>query len=207
MRLAGITAGVLLMAAGQALAQGAPTASEAQRLLQGAADPGDFADLTANGLTILKHRPSGLICLFGPESRGNSLHASPEGLICETASASEIDTLDAFRMAKASEADVQEAMGRAMGPFKGAQPASGFTDSRSDRPSAPPHVSRRFFAASGGGEQLFVRVAYSQVGDWFVLQRVISTVDSAKAADLDGERRLLAAIGQVMDRQAQGSGR
>jgi hypothetical protein len=41
------------------------------------------------------------------------------------------------------------------------------------------------------------------VGGWFVLQRVISTPDSAQFADADGERRLLAAIGQVMDRQAQ----
>ncbi|MGZ3276710.1 MAG: hypothetical protein ACXU82_01400 [Caulobacteraceae bacterium] len=206
MKLAAITAGVLLAAAANpARAQVASAASEAQRLLQGAANPGDFADLTANGLTSLKHKPSGLVCLFGPESRGNSLRASPGGLICETASASEIDTLDAFHMAKASEDDVQEAVGRAMGPFKGAQPASGFADLKSDRPSAPPHVSRRFFAASGGGEQLFVRVAYSQVGDWFVLQRVISTVSSAQAADADGERRLLAVIGQVMDRQAQGA--
>jgi hypothetical protein len=203
MRLAAITAGVLLAAAtGPVRAADAPPASEGQRLLQGAADPGDFTDLTAGGLTSLKHKPSGLICLFGPESRGNNLHASPGGLICETASATEIDTLDAFHMPKASPADIEEAVGRAMGPFKGAQAVGGFTDARSDRPSAPPHTSRRFAAATGTGEQLFVRIAYSQVGDWFVLQRVVSTVASAQAADLDGERRLLAAIGQVMDRQA-----
>jgi hypothetical protein len=200
MRLAGITAGVLLAAAG-AHAQSAP-AAEVQRLLQGAANPGDFADLSFGGLISLKHKPSGLICQFGPGPEGNNLHASPEGVICETSSPTEIDTLEAFHMAQASEADVQEAVQRALGQFGGGQPVSGFTDARSDRPDAPPHVSQRFAAATRSGEQLFVRVAYSQVGGWFVLQRVISTPGSARLADADGERRLLATIGQVMDRQA-----
>lgn len=207
MRLAAITAGVLLAAAGRAGAQGAPAASEAQRLLQGAANPGDFADLSSAGLTSLKHKPSGLVCPFGSDPHGNSLHASPKGVICETASASEIDTLEAFHIPQASETDVQEAVGRAMGPFNGAQPVSGFTDSQSDRPKAPPHVSRRYVAATRNGEQLFVRIAYAQVGGWFVLQRVVSTPAAAKLADADGERRLLAAIGQVMDGQAKGGGR
>ncbi len=201
MKPAAIVAGAMLGAmAGQAWAQG--PVSEAQRLIQGAPNPGDFADLTAGGLTVLKHRPSGLVCTFGPEPRGNSLLASPEGVICETSSPSEIDTLEAFHMAHASAADVEEAMGRTMGPFRGAQPVSGFPDSPSDRPAAPPHVSRRFAAMTRDGEQLFVRVAYSQVGEWFVLQRVIAAPGAAQAADADGERRLLAAIGQVMDRQA-----
>jgi hypothetical protein len=52
-----------------------------------------------------------------------------------------------------------------------------------------------------------VRVAYSQVGGWFVLQRVISTPGAAKLADADGERRLLTVIGQVMDAQGPGEGR
>jgi hypothetical protein len=84
---------------------------------------------------------------------------------------------------------------------------NGFADSPSDRPNAPPHVSRRYVAATATGDRLFVRVAYSQVGAWFVLQRVVSTAASAQSADFDGERRLLLAIGQLMDRQAQGGGR
>lgn len=208
MRLAAITAGVLLAAAvaGRAGAQDAPAASEAQRLLRGAADPGDFADLSSAGLISLKHKPSGLICQFGPDPKGDSLRASPEGVICETAGASEIDTLEAFHTLPSTDADVQDAIGRALGPFNGARPVGGFADSRSDRPNAPPHVSLRYAAATRNGEPLFVRIAYSQVGGWFVLQRVISTPDAARLADADGERRLLAAIGQVMDRQAQGAG-
>lgn len=209
MRLAAITAGMLLAAAaGQALAQDAPAApSEAQRLLQGAANADDFADLSSGGLISLKHKPSGLICQFGADPGGNTLHASPAGVICQTASDSEIDTLEAFHAGPASEAEVEGAVNRALGPFGGGQPVSGFADTRSDRPNAPPHVSRRYVSATRGGDRLFVRVAYSQVGGWFILQRVVSTPDSAQLADSDGERRLLAAIGQVMDRQAQGAGR
>src|SRR5690242_8132543 len=110
MRLAAITAGVLLAAtAGRAGPLGARAVPEAHRLLQGAANPGDFADLSSAGLTSLKHKPGGLVCPFGPDPQGNSLHASPEGVICETASASEIDTLEAFHIPQASETDVQEA--------------------------------------------------------------------------------------------------
>ncbi len=208
MRLWAITAGMLLAAAvGHARAQDAPAVSEARRLMQGAANPEDFADVSSAGLINLKHKPSGLVCPFGPDPRGNTLKASPEGLICETATASEIDMLEAFHTAQSSDADLQDAVGRALGQFRGAQPVSGFTDSKSDRPNAPPHVSQRFVATTPNGERLFVRVAYSQVGDWFVLQRVISTPGAGQLADADGERRLLAAIGQVMDRQAQGSGR
>jgi hypothetical protein len=207
MRLAAITAVVLLAASAHAArAQGAPAASEAQRLLKSAPNPGDFADLSAGGLIRLKHKPSGLVCQFGSDPQGNSLKASPAGVICETASASEIDTLYAFHIPQASQADVQEALGRAMGQFRGAQPVTGFTDARSDRPDVPPHVSRRYVAALPNGEQLFVRVAYAQAGGWFVLQRVITTPAAAQLADGDGERRLLAVIGQVMDRQAQGGG-
>jgi len=210
MRLAAITAGVLLAAAtGLARAQDAPApaASEAQRLLQGAADPADFADLSSGGLISLKHKPSGLICPFGADPRGNSLRASPEGVICETSSVSEIDTLEAFHTIAASDADLEDAVARALGQFGGGQPVSGFADSPSDRPGAPPHVSRRFAVATRTGDRLFVRVAYAQVGGWFVLQRVVSTPDTARFADADGERRLLLAIGQVMDREAQGGGR
>lgn len=211
MRLAAITAGVLLAAAAaQARAQDAPAAPavpEAQRLLQGAGNPDDFADLSSGGLISLKHKPSGLICPFNADPRGNKLRASPEGVICETSSVSEIDTLEAFHAAPSSEADLQDAVARALGQFGGGQPVSGFTDTPSDRPNAPPHVSRRYVAATRNGDRLFVRIAYSQVGGWFVLQRVISTPDSAQFADADGERRFLAAIGQVMDRQAQGGGR
>ncbi|HEY4029085.1 MAG TPA: hypothetical protein VGM25_01970 [Caulobacteraceae bacterium] len=208
MRLAAISAIVLLAAGSQAEAQtpaqAAPAASEAQRLLQGAPNPRDFANLSSGGLTSLKHKPSGLICQFGPDPQGNSLKVSPEGVICETSSATEIDTLEAFHIPHASASDIQEAMGRAMGQFGGAQPVSGFTDSQSDRAGAPPHVSRRFVAALPSGQQLFVRIAYSQVGDWFVLQRVITTPADAKLADGDAERRLLAVIGQVMDGQGKG---
>ena len=207
MHKAAIMAVVLLAAAaGQGRAQVAPGVSEARRLLQGAANPDDFADLSSGGLISLKHKPSGLVCPFGPDPLGNSLHASPEGLICEMGGASEIDTLYAFHIPKASDTDVQEAVGRAMGPFRGAQPVSGFADAQSERPNAPSHVSRRFVAAAQNG-QVFVRIAYSQVGDWFVLQRVLSTPGSAQLADSDAERRLVAAIGQVMDRQAPGAGR
>jgi len=208
MRRAAITAGVLLAAAaGQVRAQAGPGASEAQRLLQGAADPADFADVSSLGLITLKHKPSGLVCQFGPDPQGNSLKASPAGVICQTAGASEIDTLEAFHITPSSDADVQEAVGRALGQFGGGQPLTGFADARSDRANAPPHVSRRFAAATRDGQQLFVRVAYSQVGGWFVLQRVISTPSAAQLADADGERRLLTAIGQVMDAQGQGRGR
>jgi len=209
MRLAAITAGVLLAAAAVgARAQTAPAAaSEARRLLQGAADPGDFDNLSAGGFISLKHRPSGLVCLFGPDPQGNSLKASPEGVICETASASEIDMLEAFHTTPASEGDVEDGVGRALGQFRNAQPVGGFSDSKADRPGAPPHVSRRYAASTPNGERLFIRVAYAQVGGWFVLQRVITTPGSAQLADLDGERRLLAVIGQLMDRQAQGGGR
>jgi hypothetical protein len=113
----------------------------------------------------------------------------------------ELDTIEAFRMPKATEADVQDAISRVMGPFRDGQPVSGFTDTPSDRPGAPAHVSRRFVAATRNGDQVFVRIAYSQVGGWFVLQRVISTPGAARLADSDGERRLLAEIGQVMDGQ------
>jgi len=211
MKLAGITAVVVLLAAaasGHARAQGAaPATSEAQRLLQGASDPGDFTDTSAAGLISLKHKPSGLVCPFGPDPQGNSLRASPEGVICQMASASEIDTLEAFHTTPASDGDLQDAVGRALGQFNGAQPVSGFTDSKSDRPNAPPHVSQRYVAATANGERLFVRVAYAQVGGWFVLQRVVSTAAGAQSADFDGERRILLAIGQMMDRQAQGAGR
>ena len=210
MRLAAITVGVLLAPAlgvAQARAQAAPAASEAQRLLQGAADPGDFTDLSSGGLIALKHRPSGLVCQFGPDPQGNSLRASPAGVICQTAGASEIDTMEAFHTAPSSEADVEEAVARALGQFGGGQPVGGFTDAKSDRPNAPAHVSRRYAATTGDGQQLFVRVAYSQVAGWFVLQRVISTPGAARLADGDGERRLLTAIGQVMDAQGQGGGR
>ncbi len=127
-------------------------------------------------------------------------------MICNTQGETEIDTLEAFHAAPTSEEELQGALGRAMGQFSGAQPVSGFTDTPSDRPKAPPHTSRRFVAATRNGDQLFVRVAYAQVGEWFVLQRVISTTASAKLADADGERRLLAAIGQVMDRPGAGRG-
>jgi hypothetical protein len=208
MRLAAITAGVLLAAAtGQAGAQAPAAASEAQRLLQGAANPDDFADLSSAGLIALKHRPSGLVCQFGADPQGNTLHASPAGVICETASDTEIDTLEAFHATPASETEVQGAVDRALGQFRGGQPVSGFTDAQSDRPGAPPHVSLRYAAATRNGDRLFVRIAYSEVGGWFVLQRVISTPGSAQLADADGERRFLAVIGQVMDRQAQGGGR
>lgn len=204
MKLAAITAGVLLAAvAGEVRAQGAPAASEAQRLLQGAADPGDFADLSSAGLTALKHKPSGLVCQFGPDPKGNSLRASPAGVICETAGPTEIDTLEAFHITPSSDADVEEAVGRALGQFGGGRPVSGFADAKSDRPDAPPHVSRRYAVATGNGEQLFVRLAYSQVGGWFVLQRVIATPGSAQLADGDGERRFLAVIGQVLDAQGK----
>jgi hypothetical protein len=206
MKLAAILAGVLLAAAaGQARAQAPPPASEAQRLLvQGASNPDDFADLSSGGLISLKHKPSGLVCPFNADPRGNILHASPLGVICETSSVSEIDTIEAFHSTPASAAEVEEAVARALGQFGGGQPVSGFSDAKSDRPDVPPHVARRSVAATRNGDRLFVRVAYSQVGGWFVLQRVISTPDSAQLADADGERRLLAAIGQVMDRQAQG---
>ena len=187
MRLAAITASVLLAAASQAGAQDAPPAPEAQRLLQGAADPGDLADLSAGGLISLRHKPS--------------------GLICETASDSEIDTLEAFRVTPASEEELEGAVNRALGQFRGGQAVSGFNDASSDRPNAPKHVSRRYVAVTRGGDRLFVRIAYSQVGEWFVLQRVISTPGAGQLADADGERRLLVAIGQVMDREAQGAGR
>jgi len=207
MRRAAITAGVLLAAAVGARAQGAPAASEAQRLLQGAANRADFADLSSAGLIALKHKPSGLICQFGPDPQGNSLRASPAGVICQTAGATEIDTLEAFHITPSSEADVEEAVGRALGQFGGGQPVGGFADAKSDRPNAPPHLSRRYAAATRDGQQLFVRVAYSQVGGWFVLQRVISTPGAARLADADGERRLLTAIGQVMDAQGPGEAR
>ena len=203
MRLVAIMAGVLLAAAAdRAGAQTSPAAAEVQRLLQGAANPGDFADVTAGGLISLKHKPSGLICPFGSDPQGNSLRASAEGVICQTGGASEIDTLEAFHATPTSDEELKGALDRAMGQFGGARPVSGFTDSKSDRPNAPPHVSQRFVAATRDGQQLFIRVAYSQVGDWFVLQRVISTPAAAQLADADGERRMLAAIGQVMDRQA-----
>jgi len=202
MKPAAITAGVLLAAFGhQAQAQPAQPVSEAQRLLQGAADPGDFTDTSVAGFISLKHKPSGLVCPFGSDPQGNSLHASPEGVICETQSPSEIDTLEAFHIPHATDADVRDALGRAMGPFGGAQPVNGFSDVQSDRPGAPQHVSKRFVAATRQGDQLFVRVAYAQVGDWFVLQRVLTTNAGAKLADADGERRMLAVIGQVMDGQ------
>lgn len=208
MKRAAITAGVLLAAAaGLARAQDAPAASEAQRLLQGAADPADFADLSSGGLTTLKHKPSGLICPFGPDPQTNTLHASPAGVICETGGATEIDTLEAFHVMPASDAEVDGAVRRALGQFGGGQPVSGFTDSKSDRPNAPPHTSRRYAVATRDGQQIFVRIAYSQVGGWFVLQRVISTPGAARLADSDGERRMLTVIGQVMDREAQGGGR
>jgi glucose/arabinose dehydrogenase len=216
MKLAAITAAVLLATASgraeaqpqvQPQAQDGPAAAEAQRLLQGAADPGDFADLSSGGLISLKHKPSGLICPFGGDPQGNSLRASPGGLICQSGSASEIDTLQAYHTMPASDADLQDAVGRALGQFSSAQPVSGFADSKSDRPNAPPHVSLRFVFAAPNGDRLFVRVAYAQVGGWFVLQRVVSTPDSAGSADADGERRILLAIGQVMDRQAQAGGK
>lgn len=212
MRIAAIMTAALLAATGRAEAQsasadGASAASEVQRLLKGASNPGDFADLSSGGLVSLKHKPSGLICQFSADPQANSLHASPEGLICETESASEIDTLDAFHARLTSDEELQGVMDRAMGQFSGARPVSGFTDSRSDRPNTPPHTSLRFVAATQNGQQLFIRVAYAQVGDWFILQRVISTPGAARLADSDGERRLLLAIGQVMDRQAQGGGR
>jgi hypothetical protein len=203
MRLAAITAGVLLAAAAAgARAQDAAPVTEVRRLLQGAANPADFADQSFGGLISLKHKPSGLVCQFGADPRGNSLHASPQGVICETSSETEIDTLEAFHTGQTSEADVQEAVTRALGQFGGGQPVSGFTDARSERPDAPPHVSRRYVIASQKGDRLFVRIAWSQVGAWFVLQRVISTPGSAQLADADGERRLLAVIGQVLDGQA-----
>jgi hypothetical protein len=199
-------AGVLLAAAtGPALAQAPPAVSEAQRLLQGAADPGDFADTSVAGFISLKHKPSGLICLFGDDPKGNALHASPEGVICESSSPAEIDTVEAFHMPHASDADVNDAINRAVGAFNGPKPVSGFTDSQSDRLGAPKHTSLRFVAATRAGEQLFVRVAYAQVGDWFLLQRVLSTTAGAKLADADGERRMLANIGQVMDGQKLGA--
>ena len=207
MRLAAIMAGILLAAASQASGQDASPVPEAQRLMQGAADPDDLADLSAGGLISLRHKPSGLICQFGPGPEGNTLHVSPAGVICETAGNTEIDTLEAFRVTPASEAEVEEAVNRALGPFRGGQPVSGFTDAKSDRANAPGHVSRRYAAAPRGGDPLFVRIAYSQVGEWFVLQRVIATPQTAQLADADGERRLLAAIGQVMDREAKGAGR
>lgn len=200
MKLAAITAGIVLAAlAAGAHAQGA---AEAKRLLQGAADPGDFADVSAGGKIALKHKPSGLVCPFSADPRGNTLHASPEGVICEANEPAQFNSIQAFRIPQASESDVQGAMARAMGAFTGAQPVTGFTDAKADRAGAPPHVSRRFSAATRDGQSLFVRIAYSQVGEWFVLQRVISLPSDAQAADADGERRLLAAIGQVMDRQA-----
>ena len=208
MHKAAIMAGVLLaIAASQGRAQDAPAAAEVRRLLQSAPNPDDFADLSSGGLVSLRHKPSGLICAFGPDFRGDSLHASPGGLICETASVSEIDTLEAFHTAQASDEELQGALARAMGQFRGAQAVSGFTDAQSERQNAPPHVSRRYVAAAPSGDRLFIRIAYSQVGDWFVLQRVISTPDSAQIADSDGERRLIAAIGQLMDRQTSGGGR
>jgi hypothetical protein len=209
MRLAAIMAGVLLaIAAGRAGAQGAPAASEVQRLLQGASNPGDFVDLNSPGLISLKHKPSGLVCTFGSDPQGNSLQASPGGLICQTGSASELDTIEAFHAAATTDEAVQGVMGRAMGQFANtAKPVSGFTDAKSDRPNAPPHVSRRFVAATSSGQQVFLRIAYSQVGDWFILQRVISVPGAAQLADTDAEQRFLAAMGQVMDRQAQGPGR
>jgi hypothetical protein len=202
---AAITAGVALAAAAiGARAQDAPPVSEAERLLQGAANPADFADQSFGGLISLKHKPSGLVCQFGADPRGNSLRASPGGVICESSSETEIDTLEAFRTVAASEADVEEAVARALGQFGGGQPVTGFSDQTSDRPNAPPHVSRRYVISSQTGERLFVRIAYSQVGGWFVLQRVISTPGSAQLADGDGERRMLAVIGQVMDGQGKG---
>jgi hypothetical protein len=208
LRLAAIMAGVLLaMAANRASAQDAPAASEAQRLLKGASDPADFTDVSAGGLISLKHKPSGLVCAFSANPEDNSLRASPAGVICSTQSASEIDTLEAFHASASSDDEVQGAVGRAMGQFgDGARPVSGFTDAKSDRPNVPAHVSRRFVATTRDGQQLFLRIAYSQVGDWFVLQRVIAAPGTAQLADADAERRLLAAIGQAMDRKAEGGG-
>lgn len=208
MRLAATMAIVLLAAVTSHASAQAPAVSEAQRLLKGASDPGDFTDLSAGGLTSLKHKPSGLVCMFGSDPEGNSLRASPEGVICQTQSASQIDTLEAFHAAASSDDEVQGAVGRAMGQFgSSARPVSGFTDSKSDRPNAPGHASRRFVATTQDGQQLFLRIAYSQVGDWFVLQRVIAAPGAAQLADADAERRLLAAISQVMDRKTEGGGR
>jgi hypothetical protein len=201
MKLAAITAGVLLAAAaGPTRAADTPAGAEVQRLLQGAADPGDFADLSSGAAISLRHKSSGLVCLFGPDPRGNSLHASPEGLICGTSSETEIDTLEAFHTPQTSESDVQGAVARALGQFRGAEPVNGFTDAKPGRPNTPPHVSLRFVASTQTGDKLFVRIAYSQVGEWFVLQRVISAPGSARLADADAEQRLLTAVGQVMDR-------
>src|ERR1700744_1232709 len=108
MRLAAIMAGVLLAAgAVRADAQDAAAASPVQRLLKGASDPADFADLSAGGLISLKHKPSGLVCAFSANPENNSLRASPAGVICSTQSASEIDTLEAFHASASSDDEVQ----------------------------------------------------------------------------------------------------
>jgi hypothetical protein len=197
-RAAIVTALLLAGQAGPSRAQGA--AGPVQQLLKGAANPADFADVSTGGVISLKHKPSGVVCTFEGDPQGASLHSGPTGVMCNSATPYELDALEVFLEPNATDADAEAAIPRALGAVQDPHPVNNiFDDLKADRPGAPPHAARRYIGTLRGARQVYARVAWAQVGDWFIFQRVIAGLDGAKATDAEAEKKLLAAIGQAMD--------
>ena len=203
MKRIAITAAVLLAGhAGPSWAQGA--SAQVQQLLKGASNPADFADVSAGGVVSLKHKASGVVCTFDGDPQGASLHSGPTGVMCNSATPYELDALEVFLEPNSTDADAEAAIPRALGSVQDPRPVTGFDNLKSDRPGAPPHTARRYVGILRGAQQVYARVAWAQVGDWFIFQRVIAGLDGAKAADAEAEKKLLAAIDQAMDNKPPG---
>lgn len=183
-------------------------AEEARRLLKGVREQAEFADLTADGVTRIQHKASGVTCQFGALAAANRLAGSAMGMICATALDFEVQNLEVAFAPQMTDTAAQESVTKFITEqFPGAEPIEGFKDLKAGRPDTPDHAVRRFSATGkNGGPKVFVRVAYSQVGDWAIFQRVIAPIGAEKLSDDTSERRLLAAIAQVMDRQRAGAG-
>lgn len=180
----------------------AAAAAEAQRLVAGVSDKADISDLTIDETPRIQHKPSGVICEFGADPKTNRLVVNATGAVCDSADSFGAGALQVIRTPGSTDAQARAMVSQLMTTaFAASQPMDGFNDLVSDRTDAV-HTSQRFTATTKAGAQVFVRVAYSRVGDWTLVQRIIAPLEKAKTADYAGEQTFAVVIRQAVDRQA-----
>jgi hypothetical protein len=185
-------------------------ADEARRLLKGVPRPADLSDVTANGVTRLKHNASGLVCHFGPDSASNRLIQPAQGLFCASKRDYGVEILELSYKPGATVADARQTIGQFTDKqYPGATPAPEFEAVKeANGAGAPPpeHGVLRYSAMMPNGAKLYVRTAYVIVGDWLLFQRVVGPAATGRVTDVRAQLDLFEEMQQMAARQREDSG-
>lgn len=200
MRLATLIACGLLLAATPALAQApepaatpeqvAAARAEADRLIA-AAQAGDvFENITVDRIPAVRHRQSGMRCLFEPGEAQNGLHVLESGMprgedaVCNGRTGGIQVTIYATRYPErySAEAIRDDAARAILDRFPGARPFTGEYVEVSSEGLPRQHVAA--FEATVGGQPSLTVVHVAHHGDWSYKLRATGALDRATEVGL-----------------------